>query len=86
MNNLPCNIDDVRKDGVYFHSFSNWLSHICLCLADGLNLEDIKGDVERLIDKRDKIPEITENGRTWALENYSPLATARRFLGYVTYN
>jgi len=37
MNNLPCNIDDVRKNGVYFHSFSDWLSHICLCLADGLN-------------------------------------------------
>jgi hypothetical protein len=37
MYSLPCNLDDVRKNGVYFHSFSNWLSHICLCLADGLN-------------------------------------------------
>jgi len=37
MNNLPCNIDNVRKNGVYFHSLSDWLSHICLCLADGLN-------------------------------------------------
>ncbi len=57
----------------------NWKHYI------GLNLEDIKGDVERLMDERDKIPEIAENGRTWALAHYSPLATAKRFLGYVTY-
>jgi hypothetical protein len=57
----------------------NWKHYI------GLNLEDIKGDVERLLDERDKIPEIAENRRTWALAHYSPLATAKRFLGYVTY-
>jgi len=57
----------------------NWKHYI------GLNLEDVKGDVERLMDERDKIPEIAENGRLWALAHYSPLATAKRFLGYVTY-
>jgi len=57
----------------------NWKHYI------GLNLEDVKGDIERLIDERDKIPEIAENGRLWALAHYSPLATAKRFLGYVTY-
>jgi len=57
----------------------NWKHYI------GLNLEDIKGDLERLMDERDKIPEIAENGRTWALAHYSPLATAKRFLGYVTH-
>lgn len=52
----------------------NWKHYI------GLNLEDIKADVERLMDERDRIPEIAEAGRQWAIENYSPVATARRFL------
>jgi len=35
-----------------------------------------------LLDERDKIPEIAENGRQWALAHY---CTAKRFSGYVTY-
>ncbi len=53
---------------------TNWEHYI------GLNLEDIKGDIERLMDERDRLPEIAINGKTWALEHYSPVAVAKRFL------
>jgi hypothetical protein len=56
---------------------TNWEHYI------GLNLEDIKGDIERLMDERDRLPEIAISGRTWALEHYSPVAVAKRFLSFL---
>ena len=55
----------------------NWEHYI------GLNLEDVKGDVERLMDEYDRLPSIAMNGRLWALENYSPIAVAKRFLVFL---
>lgn len=55
----------------------NWKHYI------GLNLEDIRADVERLMDERERIPQIAEAGREWAIENYSPVAVAKRFLSMI---
>lgn len=51
----------------------NWKQYI------GIDLANIHADVERLHDERDRLPEIAEAGRRWALEHYSPVAVARRF-------
>jgi len=55
----------------------NWKHYI------GLNLEDIKSDVERLADEQNRIPEISQNGREWAFNYYSPKAVAERFLDFL---
>ncbi len=55
----------------------NWKHYI------GLNLEDIKNDVERLLDEPNKIHEIAQNGRKWAVSYYSPKAVAERFLDFL---
>lgn len=53
----------------------NWKHYV------GINLSDVKANVERLMDERSRWPEIAWQGRQWAIEHYSPLAVARRFLG-----
>lgn len=52
----------------------NWKHYV------GIDLATIKQDVERIMDEWEKMEEIAANGRLWALEHYSPLAVARRFL------
>ncbi len=53
----------------------NWKHYV------GVNLSDVRRDVERLMDERNLLPEIAWNGRQWAIEHYSPLAVGRRFIG-----
>lgn len=52
----------------------NWKHYI------GINLADVRSDVERLQDERKRLPEIAWNGRQWVIEHYSPIAAGRRFL------
>lgn len=52
----------------------NWKHYI------GLNLSSIKEDVKKMLDTKDQLEEIARNGRLWAIENYSPVAVARRFI------
>ncbi len=52
----------------------NWQHYI------GINLADVRSDLERMMDERTKLSEIAWNGRQWAIQNYSPVAVARRFL------
>ncbi len=52
----------------------NWKHYI------GLDLANIKCDIERMMDERDRMGEIAHNGRLWAIEHYSPISVARRFL------
>ena len=52
----------------------NWHHYV------GIDLADVKRDVERLMDERERLPEIGWNGRQWAIEQYSPVAVARRFI------
>lgn len=54
---------------------TNWKHYIGLDLA---NLED---DVERILSlSEDDLKEISENGRNWAWEYYSPVAVTERIL------
>jgi hypothetical protein len=53
---------------------TNWKHYI------GLDLENISRDVDRIMDEYDRLPEIAEAGRIWALKNYSPKPVAMRFI------
>lgn len=52
----------------------NWKHYI------GLNLANLRQDVERIMDEQNRMEEIAHNGRLWAIEHYSPITVARRFL------
>lgn len=52
----------------------NWKQYI------GIDMANPKQDVERIMDEWDRMEEIAWSGRLWALEHYSPVAVARRFL------
>ena len=56
----------------------NWKHYV------GINLSDVKADVERLMDERDRWPEIAWQGRQWAIKHYSPLAVGRRFISVLS--
>ncbi len=46
----------------------------------GIDLEDTQGTVERIQALGDRCRDIMQTGQNWALKNYSPRATAQRFL------
>jgi hypothetical protein len=52
----------------------NWVHYV------GVSLDTLKEDVERLMDERDRIPEVTKAGQEWALKHYTPRPVAERFL------
>lgn len=52
----------------------NWKHYI------GIDLDDIDGSVKRISQNLNRLPEISNAGRIWALEHYSPVAIAKRFL------
>lgn len=52
----------------------NWRHYI------GIDLANVKQDVERIMDEWNRMGEISLNGRMWSLEHYSPVAVAKRFL------
>ncbi len=52
----------------------NWKHYI------GLNFETPERDMEKLLDNFDKLPDIAKAGQEWALEHYSPVAAALRFI------
>lgn len=43
-----------------------------------IDLADLKGSVEQLLDREKEWPEIAARGRAWALEHYAPAPTAAR--------
>ncbi len=44
-----------------------------------IDLADLRGSVEQLMDRKAEWETIAREGRAWALEHYSPVPTARRF-------
>jgi hypothetical protein len=52
----------------------NWKHYI------GLDLANLQQDIERIRDEWERLPEIAQAGREWAIEHYRPVAVARRFL------
>jgi hypothetical protein len=55
----------------------NWEHYV------GVDLDNPQEVIEKISDRPELFSEIADNGRKWALENYSPLATACRFLDLV---
>jgi hypothetical protein len=56
----------------------NWKHYI------GIRLDRINSDIEKILYEPNIIENISIEGRAWAREHYSPLATARRFLDIVS--
>jgi hypothetical protein len=52
----------------------NWKHYI------GIDLDDLDSSIARIAQNLERLQEISEAGRSWALEHYSPVAVARRFL------
>lgn len=66
---------DFEKHGFLLPEIpENWEHYV------GISFNTLKEDLERLMDERSRWAEIAWNGRKWALEHYSPLPVAKRFL------
>lgn len=57
---------------------SNWVHYV------GVNLENVAACLARLTEEPGALKAIAKAGRAWALSNYSPEATAKRFLDTVS--
>ncbi len=55
----------------------NWKHYI------GIDLDNTKGAIERLMDEPKMFETVSERGREWAIQNYSPEAVAKRFIQIV---
>jgi hypothetical protein len=49
----------------------------------GIDLARCRDEADRVLDSQARFSAIAASGQQWALEHYSPIATARRFLEYV---
>ena len=66
---------DLEKYGCILPEMpQNWKHYI------GIDLENINRDIQRIVDNPGLIEQIGIEGQIWALENYSPLAVAKRFI------
>ena len=55
----------------------NWRHYI------GIDLDNIAESIERIVEQPELLERIAAEGRTWAIANYAPKATALRFLATV---
>ena len=66
---------DLEKYGVELPVMpQNWQHYI------GIDLDHINRDIERILDDRETVYSIAKKGEIWAMTNYSPTASAQRFL------
>ena len=56
----------------------NWQHYI------GIDLDDIQNTISRLTSQPEILEKISTQGRQWAIENYSPVPTALRFLDTIS--
>ncbi|WP_347237749.1 glycosyltransferase [Sphaerospermopsis sp. FACHB-1194] len=52
----------------------NWRHYI------GIDLDNVPAAIDRIVDEPEILEKIALEGRRWAIENYSPVPTALRFL------
>ena len=52
----------------------NWRHYI------GIDLDNIAEAIERIVEEPEVLARISAEGRTWAIDNYGPKASALRFL------
>ena len=66
---------DFEKYGISLPVMpNNWQHYV------GIDLDDIQSAIERIADEPEILERISREGRSWAIENYSPVPTALRFL------
>jgi hypothetical protein len=66
---------DLAKYGVELPVMPvNWKHYI------GVDLNNIRQTVERIIEEKDLIYKIAKEGNEWCMTNYAPQASAKRFL------
>ena len=71
---LPIHLD-FRKYGFHLPKMpTSWEHYI------GVDLDNIQGTIERMEAEWNRLPEIAQAGKEWALEHYTPIPTAKRFL------
>jgi hypothetical protein len=58
----------------------NWKHYI------GFDLDQIEGDLERIIKEPDILRSVADAGRQWALTHYSPAPVARKFLSEIQFH
>lgn len=69
LNKYGCLLPEMPENGVHYI---------------GIDLEDIPAAVAMLTGPRERLEAIGEQGRLWALQHYSPIAVARRFIKCVS--
>ncbi|MEQ9671749.1 hypothetical protein [Coleofasciculus sp. G2-EDA-02] len=69
---------DFEKYGIKLPVMpENWRHYI------GIDLDNIQSTVERIASDPDILERISQEGRMWAIDNYSPVPTALRFLNII---
>jgi hypothetical protein len=71
---VPIHLDFDKYGFVLPVMPENWKHYI------GIDLDDLDGSIDRIAKNLERLPEISAEGRSWALEHYTPVAVARRFL------
>ncbi|BAY64651.1 hypothetical protein NIES22_47500 [Calothrix brevissima NIES-22] len=66
---------DFEKYGIALPVMpKNWQHYI------GIDLDNVQATIDKIAKEPEILAEISQAGRTWAIENYSPVPTALRFL------
>ena len=69
---------DFEKYGFVLPAMpENWRHYI------GIDLDNIEESIEKIAERPEILAEISAEGRIWAIENYGPIPTAKRFLATV---
>ena len=66
---------DFNKYGLHLPKMPNSWEHYI-----GVDLDNIQGTIERMEAEWNRLPDIAQAGKEWALEHYTPIPTAKRFL------
>lgn len=74
---VPIHLDFKKYGFILPVMPENWQHYI------GIDLDDIDGSIDRFSQNFDRLPMISQAGREWSLEHYSPSAIAQRFLQIV---
>ncbi|MEA5550926.1 glycosyltransferase [Anabaena cylindrica UHCC 0172] len=66
---------DFEKYGIFLPVMPvNWQHYI------GIDLDNVQAAIDRIVDEPEILEKIALQGRSWALQHYSPVPTALRFL------
>jgi hypothetical protein len=74
---VPIHLDFEKYGFVLPVMPENWRHYI------GVDLDDLDGSIDKFVQNFDRLSEISQAGREWSLEHYSPKAIAQRFLQIV---